>query len=661
MIRFLQTAGNAKKYILGAMLLLICGAMVITLVPGGILGDAFGFGSIEKGVLAKVNGQDITMKEVNDTAQRIGRQQFGGRSLPSALLPMLRQSAAEQLITQKALLAEAERMGLKVTDAELQDTLSKGQIGQFLFPNGKFVGDQQYELFVNQQFNMSIPEFEQLVKNDLLLSKLRAAVEGPVSVSKNEVEKEYTRQNTKVKFDYAVLALDDVMKQIKPSDAELKSYYDAHKQAYVNSIPEKRQVKYVVVDTARVASQVQVTQGDLQSYYRDRQDEYRIPAQINIRHILIKTPLPGPDGKVDDNALKAAKQKAENVLNQLKSGGNFADLAKKNSDDPSSAEKGGELGLVNKDQLPELSKAADSLKPGETSGLVQSSAGFHIIQLIEKHDAHLKTLDEVRAEIEPIVRQQKAAALADNMANNLLTAAKTQGIDKAAQSKGLEAITSNLITRTDTLPGIGAAPQLMDQIFSAPDKAAPEMSNTPQGSVVFQVTDIKPPATPTFDDIRARVESDYRGDKAQQMLAQKTEELAEKAKSEHDIKKAAQQVGATYKTSELVSLSSQVPDIGRMSDTGSVAFTLPEGGVSGPLRIARGGAVLMVTDKQEPTPDEFAKGSDQLRESLVGRKREEAFQVFATGLRQQMEKNGKIKVNKEAMNQIANAKPDSGD
>jgi len=653
MIRFLQSSGKTTKTILGAMLVLICGAMVITLVPGGILGDAFGFGGVQQGVLAKVGGQEVTVRDVDLAARRIAQQQFGGRSIPDQLMPLLRQSAANQLITQKALLAEAERMGLKVTDAELQDTLQHGQWGQAFFPGGNFIGQQAYEGFIQQNFNMSVPQFEQAIKEDLLMNKLQAAVEGPVSVAKQDVVQEYLRQNTKVKFNYAVLSLDDVSKTIKSTEAELKTYYDQHKANYANSVPEKRQVKYAVIDSARVASQVQVTPADLQSYYRDHQDQYRVPEQVNVRHILIKTPLPGPDGKVDDNAVKAAKTKADAVLKQVQSGGNFAELAKKNSDDTVSAEKGGDLGWINRGQtVPEFEKAAFSLKKGETSGLIQSSYGFHIIQLIDKHDAHVKSLAEVKDEIEPIVRQQKAQAAADALANKFTTQAKSQGLEKAAQANGVDVITSNLITRTDTLPGVGMAPQLMDAIFSAPVNGSPESGSTPQGYVVFQVTEMTPATTPTFEEIRARVEADYKGDKAQSMLGQKTQELAEKAKAEHDLKKAAQQLGASFKTSELVTVSSQVPEFGRMSDTGAVAFTLKPGEISGPINTGRGGAVIALVDKQEPSAEDAAKSSEQIRESLLRQKRGEAFQLFAAGLRQRMEKDGKIKVNKQEMDRM---------
>ena len=144
-------------------------------------------------------------------------------------------------------------------------------------------------------------------------------------------------------------------------------------------------------------SQTQVTQPELQSYYEQHRDQYRVPEQVNVRHILIKTPLPGPDGKVDQKAVDAARAKAEDVLKQVKAGGNFAELAKKYSEDPGSAKNGGSLGWIGKGRtVPEFEKAAFSLPKGGTSDLVQSSYGFHIIHVDDKHDAHVKSLDEVK-------------------------------------------------------------------------------------------------------------------------------------------------------------------------------------------------------------------------------------------------------------------------
>ena len=125
MIRFLQTPGKTKKIVLGGLLMVICGAMVITLVPGGILGDAFGLGNPQGNIIAKVGDQEVTVNEVQDAARQMGKQQFP-RGFPQQFMPFLMQRAAQQLIVQKAMVAEAHRMGFKVTDAELQSELQRG-------------------------------------------------------------------------------------------------------------------------------------------------------------------------------------------------------------------------------------------------------------------------------------------------------------------------------------------------------------------------------------------------------------------------------------------------------------------------------------------------------------------------------------------------------
>jgi peptidyl-prolyl cis-trans isomerase D len=660
MIRFLQTPGKTKKIVLGGLLVVICGAMVVTLVPGGMLGDAFGFGSMEQGVLAKIGSEQVTTNDVDQTARRIGQQTFRGGNIPSQYLPIFKKNAADQLITQKALIVEAERMGFKVTDQELRDTLSKGQYGQLLFPNGQYIGDDRYAQFINDQFQMSIPQFQEALKTSILLKKLESAVEGPITVSGLDVADEYRHQNTKVKFDYALLTLDDVMKTVNLSEADVKAFYDSHKQEFANSIPEKREVRYIVVSDVAVASQIQVTDAELQSYYRSHEDQYRVPEQVDVSHILIRTPTPGPDGKTDPNAVKAAEKKAEDVLAKVKAGGNFADLAKQYSEDDASKVNGGSLGWIKRGAtVPEFEKAAFSLKKGETSGIVQSSFGFHIIHINDKQDAHLEPFDQVKGEIEQAEKRDKAADVAQQLALKVESQAKTGSLDQAAQSNQLQVMTSNYVTSSDTLPGVGMAPQLMAAIFGATANVTDSVS-TPSGTVIYQVTNIKPRSTPSFEEVRARVEAELKGDRAQTLLVQKTKELADKAKADHDLKKAAKEVGATVKTSDPVTTAGQVPDLGSMGGPASVAFTLKPGEISGPINGGRFGAVIDLLDRQEPAADEITKGSDQLREAMLNRKRQDAFQLFASSLRKTMENNGKIHINQEEYNKIAGSKSDLG-
>jgi peptidyl-prolyl cis-trans isomerase D len=648
MIRFLQTPGKAKKYILGGLLLIICAAMVITLIPGGFLGDAFGFGT-PAGVLAKVGDQEITLSEAQQTARYIARQQFGGRSVPPQYLSFFTRQAVESLVTQKAMLVEAERMGLTVSDQELRDSLQRAFAPQ-LFPGGNFVGQEAYENFVQQSFEMSVPQFESQFKIELLLSKLRNIVEGAATVSDPELQQAYTKRNTKVKFDYAVLTYDDIMKQIKPTDAELKAYFDKNKDLYKNAIPEKRKAQYVVIDTAKLQDKVQVTPDELRRYYSQHQDEYRVPEQVTLRQIVIKTPAPGPDGKVDQKALDAARAKAQEVLNKVKAGGNFADLAKKYSEDTATAKNGGEVGAVQRGQtMPEIDKAAFSMSKGQTSDLIQTGLGFFIVQVTEKQAAHVKPLDEVKPQIEQAVKQEKVGRDAEALANTVQSQARTGGLASAAQKNGLDLVDTGMVGMTDSLPGIGSAPEFMQALFQARQNGPVENVHIPQGFILFQVTAVQPPAEPTFDQIKARVETDFKNERAGALLAQKTQQLTDRAHAEHNLKAAAKEVGATVKTSELVTPQSQVPDIGSMSGPASAAFALKPGEISGPLAVGRNGVVLAMVERQEPTPAEFAKDKDQVRQQVLFQKRQEMFELFASNLRTRMQKDGKIRINQKEL------------
>src|SRR5208282_1991936 len=312
---------------------------------GGI-GSSLGIGAPPAGVLATIGDQSVTVPEVQREARAMIRQQFPkGGPQASMLLPYFASQAAEQLINEKALVAEAHRMGLRATDEELREELQHGQLGSMLFPDGKFVGQEGYEEFV-QQHDMTVPQFEELEKDFILVRKLRALVASSAFVSDAEVRDEFDHRNTKVKFEYAVVTQADILKELHPTDEELKAYYERNKATYNNSVPEKRQIKYVVIDSAKIAATTTVTDQDLQSYYDQHRDEFRSPEQVKVSHILIKTPLPAPGAKEDEKAVADARAKAEDVLKQLKAGGDFAKLAEKYSEDPGSAKSGGELGWI---------------------------------------------------------------------------------------------------------------------------------------------------------------------------------------------------------------------------------------------------------------------------------------------------------------------------
>jgi len=656
MIRQLQNAGPTVKIILSGLLLIICGGMVITLIPGGF-GSSMGLGGPPAGVLATVGEEKITVLEVQREARNMIQRQ-GAAAQASMLMPFFAGQAAQELINEKALVAEARRLGLRTSDEELREDLQHGPLAATFFPDGKFVGQEQYEDFV-QRNGLTVPQFEQLEKEYILIRKLQAIVAGSAFVSDAAVRDEFQRRNTKVKFDYAVLTQADVLKGLHPADDELKAFYDRNKASY--NTQEKRQVRYVVVDAAKIATTANVSDQDLRAFYSQNQDSYRVPEQVKVRHILIKTPLATPGVKEDEKAIADARAKAEGVLKEVKAGGDFAKLAEKYSDDPGSAKNGGELGWIGRGRtVPEFEKAAYSLPKGQTSDLVKSSYGFHIINVEDKQDAHVKSFAEVKPEIEQKVKEQQVARAVENTANALLTAAKTDGIDKAAAAKGQQAVTSEFFSRSEALPGLGADPQFSEAAFNASEKAPPDMVQVPQGYVVFQLLAIKPPATPAFEEVRSRVETEFKNQRASFLLQQKTQELSDRAKAGHDLKKAAKDLGAAIKTSELVAPDGQVPDIGSLAGQAASIFTLKPGEISGPITAGANGVVAQLVDKQAPTDQDFAAKKDEIRQSLLQNKQNQMFQLFVSNLRTTMEKANRIKVNQEEMKNLTRRGAEEG-
>jgi peptidyl-prolyl cis-trans isomerase D len=657
MIRFLQTEGPFKKIVLSGLLLLICAAMVIAFVPGIGSNDSLS----KPGVVAKVDGEDITVEEVRETARGMLQQQgaqLGANA--SILLPFFAQRAADQLVDRQALVAEAQHLGFKATPQEIKDELQHGRYSEIFFPGGNFIGQAEYENLL-QQHNLTPSLFEDSVGKEILISKLQALITGSASVSDVAIRQEFDKQNTKVKFEYAVLNQSDIKKGLHPTAEELKAFYASHLKSYANSIPEQRKVKYAMIDLGKIASGVQVTQDELQAYYNQHRDQYRVPEQAKVSHILIKTPLPGPDGKVDEKGVAEAQKRADDILKQLKAGANFEELAKKYSEDPGSAKEGGSLGWIGKGRtVPEFEKAAFSQPIGKVGDLVKSSYGFHIIRVDARQDAHMKTLEEVNDQIEPILKQQKAQEIAQKQADDLLQQAKTKGLDAAAAAKGLPVVTSDFFGRKDMVPGLGPSPQFMDAVFTTAEKSPPETAPTTQGFAVFDLLAVKPQSTPTFDEIRSRVEEEFKNERSNVLLSQKTQELSDRAKAEHDLKKAAKELGAAVKTSEFVAPDGQVPDIGSMTGQAAVAFNMKPGDISGPITNGANGVVIDVTNVQAPSEADFAAKRDQIRDTLLQSKEQELFGLFVTSLREQMEKSGKIKINQEELKALTRSESEPG-
>jgi peptidyl-prolyl cis-trans isomerase D len=648
MIRFLQQDNKLTKILFGVIIGAACISMVIYLVPGlmdNTMGsDASAYATVrEPGLSGRLFGETTSVKttEVTKLAQRQLQQQ----RLPDFLLSYM-MSRAGQLLVQRAILKQAaDKLHLQVSDEDLRRELQTGPFAQYIFPNGKYIGDDGYINFVQSAFGTTRSDFESQVKDDMELQRLQALITGGLTVPGKEVREVYRIQGTKVKFDYAVVSSDELKKTINPADAELEKFFTTNAMKYGQAIPETRKIEYVAFDGSKVpGGKPQVSDAEVQTYYTSHEAEYKTEEEVKTRHILIASKA-GADAQSD----AAAKVKAQDVLKQLQGGANFADLAKKYSEDPGSKDSGGELPLIPTSSLdPAYARAAMALNPGQTSGLVKSAFGYHIIQTEQKQAAGFKPLAEVKDSIVQAIQQQKQGAAEQQFAQQLVDQAKKQGLDKTAAAHGLHVVTTDYIGKDGVIGGLSDAAPLLTQAFTTDKGAAPASVSTGDGFAIFQVLDVKAAHAPDFASYKSHVLDDYRNEKVPALLVGVTNKLADRAKVLGDLKKAAAEMNVPVKSSDLVGQDAQVPDLGAMSGPGAVAFTMAKGAISGPITAGQTGVVLTVTDKEEPSAEDMAKNFDATREQLLNEQRDEIFRVFLGTLSQKYEQGGGIRYSKQA-------------
>jgi peptidyl-prolyl cis-trans isomerase D len=648
MIRFLQQDNKLTKIIFGVIIGAACISMVIYLVPGLMdnptTSDASVYATVRApGLAGRLFGDTASIKTTQVT--QLAQRQLQQQRLPDFLLSYMMTRSA-QLLVQRAILKQAaDKLHLQVSDDDLRRELQTGPFAQYLFPNGKYVGDDGYINFVQAAFGTSRADFESQVKDDMELQRLQALITGGVTVPDSAVREAYRVQGTKVKFDYAVVSSDDIKKTINPSDAELQAYFKQGAAKYAQAVPETRKIEYAAFDASKLPGGKQaVSDAEIQSYYTSHADQYKTEEQVKTRHILIASKA-GADAQSD----AAAKAKAEDVLKQLQGGANFADLAKKYSEDPGSKDTGGELPMIPTSSLdPAYAKAAMALNPGQTSGLVKSSFGYHIIQTEQKQAAGTKPLTEVKDSIVQTLGQQKQGAAEGQFAQQLADQAKKDGLDKTAAAHGLHVVTTDYIGKDGVIGGLSDAAAMLTQAFASDKGAAPATVSTGDGYAIFQVVDVKAAHAPDFASYKAHVLDDYRSEKTPQLLTQQTNKLADRAKVLGDLKKAAEEMNVPVKSSDLVGQDAQVPDLGAMNGPGAVAYTLAKGAISGPINAGQTGVVLTVTDKQEPSAEDMAKNFDATREQLLTQQRDQIFSVFLGTLSQQYEQGGGVRFTKQA-------------
>lgn len=638
MIRFFGP--NRKKWVKWFLIIvlgLLSLGMVLTLSPiAGGGGD-----SDNSNALATIYKTQITPQQVqqaiNKDLQNVGND-------PGAAA-RLAQAALDQMIMQQALVVQANKMGLEVSDQELVSALHEIP---YLYQNGQFIGMQEYQTLIQEETGMTVPQFEAQLRQNVLMRKLREAVTDEIQVTPADVHEAFLEQNEKARISYVVFEPSQFFSAVNVTPKALHDYFLVHQATY--KLTEQRQVKYIVIPPDAVRAGVQVSDAALQNYYTQHELDYRVPDRVKVSHILFKTTGESPQQQ------QQTLQLAEKVLGEVKAGGNFAELAKKYSQDPGSAAKGGELGWIQRGQtVKAFEDAAFSMQPGQISNLVKTEYGYHIIKVEAKQTAHLQSFDEVKASIQAILEKQALQeaqnALSAKIQNDLK--ANPQDFAAVAKQPGFISGETPLFSYDQAVPDLGNNAAFENLAFELPVNTPGQPIQVPKGTAIIMVTKIVPEHLPALSEVQARVEQDYRAQQSKTLAAEKAKQFASQANS-NNFAKLAQSSGYKVQLSGDFTQSQQVTDAIPGSAV-AAAFSMKAGEVSSAIPVGSTYVVFQVVSHTRANEADFAAQQATIAAQLLQQKRDLAFQIYQNNLKQLLIRSGKLKINAQAMKTFLSA------
>jgi peptidyl-prolyl cis-trans isomerase D len=616
------------RILLGAVVLVLGGSMLLYLVP-----QAPTSGEVSTDTVAKVGDESVSVQDIRKQLDQIERN----NQVPRQLEGLYAQQILQQLVFQKEIEYEAKRLGITVSDQERAD-----RIRQYLptaFNGGSFVGIDQYTAQVQQRFQLTVPVFEEYIRQGLLEEKFRKLVTDGISVGPAELQDEFRFKNEKVKLDYAVIKPEELEAKITPSDAEIKAAYEKNKSKY--QVPERRSVRYALLDVNQLRQSLQIPDDMLKQQFQANIEQYQVPNQVHVQHILFKTV-----GKTDAE-VEEIKKKAEDVLKQAKKGAKFDELAKKYSEDPGSKDKGGDLSWIRQGQtVPEFEKTAFSLAPGQISDLVKTQYGFHIIKVLEKETAHTKPFEQVKDSIRAPLLLTQADKQASETADQLSAAIRRSNkvsLEDLAKQYHLTLGETRPVSAADPLLELGNSQDVKDAILRL---RAGELSlpvRTDRGYVVLSLKGVQSAHQGTLGEVRDRVVTDLKHEQSVALAKSKADELVRRVKGGEQLDAAAKALGLEPKTSDSFARDGSIPGAASGKQLGA-AFNLKQGDIGVPLNLGQNWFVYRIAEKVEANPANFEAQKKQLTEEVLRSKRDLAYKAFQLALNDRLKQEGKLKL-----------------
>jgi peptidyl-prolyl cis-trans isomerase D len=551
----------------------------------------------------------------------------------------LKQQALDTLVQRKLLLREAKRQGLRISDAELVEKVQSYPVFQV---NGHF--DHARYLQVLRLSRLTPADFEQNQREDLLLGKLENLVKDGVQATEAEVKQSFIHDNEQVNIEYVRIDPAHFSSQIELSDGDLSTYYENHLERFRK--PEQMRLGYVVVDPERFEALVEVTDEQLRQHYEQHKEEFYREAQVRARHILFKLAQQG--AAEEESRVRAL---AETTLQKIRAGEDFAALASQLSEDPVSAQQGGDLGFFKRgEMLQPFEDVAFDLKPGIVSDPVRTDFGYHLIKVEEVREAGYEPLEAVRAELHGRLAQEEARRLAEAKAQMVYEAIAAVGSDWIAAVQGLDLVPREtpFITQGEKVDGVDNSAALMQTASALQDGEVGRPTLIGNHYIVAKLLERKASHIPPLEEITDAVRDALVRERSHLLARQKADEWLTAMQAGQSLEQLAQSFNTQTEQTGLFSRNGTIPTLGRPQEFMREVFRMRtgEGRV---VELLGQPAVVVLNEHKEFDAEGYEKEKEQVRRQVLRQKREQTFSQWSNELRREAEERHEISFNQSLL------------
>ncbi|HRH42762.1 MAG TPA: peptidyl-prolyl cis-trans isomerase [Pyrinomonadaceae bacterium] len=647
MLKFFSRLERTRNFVLLIFAIMMAASLVLFYAPtrNGVQTNL----SSSSETAAKVGSEVITVGEIATQKENLSRM-YGGRSIPAKLL-------IDGMVRERIVRAEVNRLGLTATDAEVAANILASNKPQ----DGKPFDQKVYEQNVTEQFG-SVKAYEQAVRDQIGAQKLEAYITSGVSVSEAEVVDDYKRRNTKFDLSFVTVSTAELAKTLKPSDEELKAYFEANKKNYYIGVPQKK-IRYIFINTSKIGEKLNIPDEDLKAEY-DKLDAARKQAGVNGQQIVFKVPKPDEDGQVLAKATEIA-DKAKKDGGKISEEA-FAELAKGYSQDTASALNGGKLkGLVrsNPNNPTDPYQRLLTMEEGQVTEPVKYGTAYYILR---RGASVPKTFEDAKKELEVSLRNRRSYTAAAELAQKVSDKLKeVKDVQKVAEEFAAQANSNakDMVRETgfvkpgDDVENIGISPQFEDGIAPLEEiGAVGEKTPVKDGFAIPMLAEKREPRDATFEEVKSRVEEVVKADQAKAKVEQIAKDIASGAANTAGLGAAATGKGLKAEESKNFVLGSplgQGENASTSKDLEDAINTLKAGEVSKtPIKVGDSWYIVGVTNRTEADMTGFAKERDQILQGMLAQKRSQVFSDYIADARQRMETAGQIKVYKEVVERI---------